>query len=95
MTIEDNHLDYYRKTKTPIADLITLKLLLNSALSRLKANFMKVDIKNFYLETYFNNEQYIFLPSDLIPNEIMTTYNLQHNIRHGKSAYSLIKVFGA
>ena len=44
MTIRSNLLDYDRNTKTPAADLITLKLLLNSVLSILEAKFMIVDI---------------------------------------------------
>ena len=44
-------LDYNGNTKAPIADLITMKLLLNSVLSTSGAKFITIDIKNFYLET--------------------------------------------
>ena len=50
MTIRGNILDYDGNTKAPIADLITMKLLLNSILSVLGAKFMSINIKNFYLE---------------------------------------------
>lgn len=49
MTIGGNLLDY--------ANLITLKLLLNSVLSTPEAKFMTIDIKNFYLETKLKNKQ--------------------------------------
>ena len=56
MTIGGNLLDYDSNTKTPTADLITLKLLLNSILSTPQAKFMTIDIKNFYLETKLKNK---------------------------------------
>lgn len=43
MTIGGNVLDYDGKTKTPTADLITLKLLLNSVLSTPKAKFCRLN----------------------------------------------------
>jgi len=76
MTIEGNLLDYDGNTKTPIADLITMKILLNSVISTFKAKFLTIDIKNFYLEIKLKDKQYMFLPADLIPKEIMDTYNL-------------------
>ena len=50
MTIGGNLLDYDGNTKTPTADLITMKILLNSVISTSKAKFLTIDIKNFYLE---------------------------------------------
>ena len=84
MTIGGNLLDYDGNTKTPTADLITLKLLLNSVLSTPEAKFMTIDIKNFYLETKLKNKQYMFLPAELIPDEIMQAYNLHDKIHNGK-----------
>jgi len=86
MTIGRNLLDYNGNTKTLTADLITLKLLLNSVLSIPKAKFMTIDIKNFYLETKLKNNQYMFLPAELIPDEIMQAYNL-HNKIHNSNLY--------
>ena len=67
MTIRDNLLNYDSKTKTPTADLIALKLLLNSVLSTSNAKFLTIDIKKFYLETKLKNKQHMFLPAELIP----------------------------
>ena len=89
MTIGGNLLDYDGKTKTPTADLITLKLLLNSILSTPKAKFLTIDIKNFYLETKLKNKQYMFLPAELIPKEIMDAYNL-HELVHNGNIYMAI-----
>ena len=71
MTIRGNQLDYEGNTKTSTANLITMKLLLNSVLSTPNAKFMTVDIKNFYLETKLKDKQYMFLPAELIPKEII------------------------
>ena len=43
-------LDYHGNTKVLTADLITMKLLLNSILSTPKAKFITINIKNLYLE---------------------------------------------
>ena len=56
ITIGRNLLDYDSNIKTPIADLITLKLLLNSVLSTPEAKFMTINTKNFYLETKLKNK---------------------------------------
>ena len=45
MEIEANLLNYDSKIKTPTADFITLKLLLNSVLSTPKAKFLTNDKK--------------------------------------------------
>ena len=84
ITIGGNLLTYDGKTKTPTADLITLKLLLNSVLSTKNAKFLTIDIKNFYLATKLKNKQYMFLPADLIPKEIMDSYKLHDLIHNGK-----------
>ena len=56
MTIGSNLLSYNSNTKIPIADLITMKLLLNSVLSIPGTKFMTIDIKNFYLEIKLKNK---------------------------------------
>ena len=84
MTIGGNLLDYEGNTKTPTADLITLKLLINSVLSTPQAKFMTTDMKNFYLETALKKKQHVFLPADLLPDEITQACNLQDKIHNGK-----------
>ena len=44
-------LQYVGDTSAPTADLTTLKLLVNSAVSSPDTKFMKIDIKNYYLDT--------------------------------------------
>ena len=66
-----------------------MKLLLNSVLSTPGARFMTIDIKNFYLETKLKDKQYMVLPLDLIPNEIIEKYNL-NDIAHNGNIYMQI-----
>ena len=91
MTIGRNLLDYEGNTKTPTADLITMKLLLNSVLSTPGAKFMTFDVKNLCLETKLKHKQHMFLPAELIPDGIMTACNLQLKIQHGKIHVSINK----
>ena len=82
MTISGNLLDYNSNTKTLTANLITIKLLLNSVLSTPNAKFMTINIKNFYLEIKLKDKQCMFLPAALIPEEIMNHYNLYSKIHN-------------
>ena len=50
MTIGDNILFYERNTKTPTADIITIKILLKRVLSTPGAKFMTIVITNLYLK---------------------------------------------
>ena len=68
-----------------------MKLLLNSILSTPNTKFMTVDIKNFYLETKLKDKQYMFLPAELIPKEIMDAYNLYDLIHNGKTYIAINK----
>ena len=86
MTIGRNLLDYDGNTKAPTADLVTIKLLLNSALSTPEAKFLTIDIINFYLEIELKNKQYMFILAELIPDEIMIKYNLYSKI-HNENIY--------
>ncbi len=46
-----NLINYPGNCGTPMADLLTVKLLLNSIISTPNAKFMSIDIKDFYLNT--------------------------------------------
>ena len=83
MTIGGNLLDYDGNTRAPTVDLVTMKLLLNSVLSTPGTKFMTIDIKNFYLETKLKDKQYMVLPLNLIPQEIIDHYNLNELAHNG------------
>ncbi len=49
--MEGNLINHPGDCRTPTADLLTVKLLLNSIISMPNAKFMSIDIKDFYLNT--------------------------------------------
>ena len=51
LTVGGDMINYPGDCATPTADLLTVKLLINSTISALGAKFYTVDIKNFYLNT--------------------------------------------
>jgi hypothetical protein len=63
-----------------MADLITTKLLINSTISTPNAKFYSIVLTNFYLMTPMSKYEYIRLRLDLIPDKIITKYNLHDNV---------------
>ena len=62
---------------TPTADLLTVKLLLNSVISTKNAKFMTLDIKNFYLNTPMSRYEYLRHRLDNFPEDVIAQYNLK------------------
>jgi hypothetical protein len=60
-----------------MVDMATFKILINSTLSKEDAEMMMIDIKNYYLETPLPIYEYMRLHLSIIPDEIITKYNLQ------------------
>jgi hypothetical protein len=61
---------------TPTADLLTVKLLINSIISTAGAKFMTMDIKNFYLNTPMTRYKYMRLRIANMPEDVIEHYNL-------------------
>ena len=59
LTVGGNLIVYPGDCGTPIVDLLTVKLLLNSIISTPDAKFMTIDIKNFYLNTPMDQFKYM------------------------------------
>jgi hypothetical protein len=51
ITVGGDRIDYLGKVSTKTAGLTTIKLLLNSVVSKPNGHFMTADVKNFYLNT--------------------------------------------
>ena len=83
LTVGGNLIDYPGNLRTETADLITVKLLLNSTISTPGARFICLDVKNFYLNTPMDRYEYMRLPIELIPEEIIIKYNLQAIAHNG------------
>jgi hypothetical protein len=62
---------------TPTADLLTIKLLINSVISTSGARFFMMDIKNFYLCTPMSRYEYMQLKLSDMPNNVIAHYHLR------------------
>jgi len=61
---------------TPTANLLTVKLLLNSIISTPNAKFMTMDIKDFYLNTPMTRYEYMRLRLADMPKDVIVHYKL-------------------
>ena len=83
LTVGGNLIKYPGDVSTPTADMTAAKVLFNSILSTPNAKFMSIDIKNFYLGTPMERYEYVKIKVELIPEEIITQYDLQKKIHNG------------
>jgi hypothetical protein len=63
---------------TPTADLLTVKVLINSVISTPRARFFTMDIKNFYLCTPMTTYEYMRLKLSDMPDDVITHYHLNN-----------------
>ena len=90
ITVGGNLIDYPGNLSMKVADMTTFKILVNSTLSTPGAKWLGLDIKNYYLGTPMDNYEYMFIPINQIPQEIIDHYNL-HNIVHKGKVYVEIR----
>jgi hypothetical protein len=83
LTVGGNLINYPYSVSTKTADLTTTKLLFNSVVSTPNAKYMCMDVKNFYLNSPMPRYEYMKIPVELIPAEIMTAYNLHEKVHNG------------
>ena len=77
---------------SPTATLLETKLLLNSVLSGAKhgAKFMTCDIKDFFLATLMQKAEYMKIPFQYFPEDIITRYSLRELL--ASDGYIYIKI---
>eukprot|EP00804_Cyclotella_cryptica_P006250 CCRYP_010108-RA/>CCRYP_010108-RA protein AED:0.40 eAED:0.40 QI:0/-1/0/1/-1/1/1/0/258 len=83
LTVGGNRINYPGDCGTPTADMITVKILLNSVISTLNAKFMTIDIKDFYLNTPMARPEYMRLKLANIPAAIIDLYKLRDIAQDG------------
>jgi hypothetical protein len=71
-----NRVHYLGNARTPTANLLPVKLLINSSISTPSAKNMKMDIKDFYLSTPMARYKYIQLQIADMPNDVIKLYHL-------------------
>jgi hypothetical protein len=71
-----DRVNYLGDAGTPTADLLTVKILLNSIISTPKAKFMTMDIKDFYLNTTMAWYECMQLRLSDMPDDVIPHYKL-------------------
>ena len=59
LTVGGDRINFPGDCGTPTADILAVKLLLNSVISTRGARFMTIDIKNFYLNTPMDRPEFM------------------------------------
>jgi hypothetical protein len=77
LTVGGNLINYDGDVLTQTSDLTTSKILWNSFISTLCAEYTCLDLKNFYLGTPMKEYEYMRLHIIDIPDEIIDQYNLR------------------
>ena len=90
LTVRGNLIHFPGDVTTPTAYLIMAKLIFNSVLSTKNAKFICADIAKFYLNNPMKIYEYMKLPLDIIPEEIIQQYNLR-NLAHKGFVYMEIQ----
>ncbi|KAL7480170.1 hypothetical protein ACHAW6_005874 [Cyclotella cf. meneghiniana] len=75
-TMGGNLINYPDDVGTPTADLLLIKIFLNSVISTPGAKFANADISNFYLMTPLKRPEYAKIKLSDIPDEIIKEYKL-------------------
>ncbi len=68
---------------TPTADLLTVKLLIDSTISTPNAKYMTMDIKDFYLNTPMARYKYMQLQIANMPDDVIKT-TISQTLQHRK-----------
>jgi hypothetical protein len=76
LTIGEDCIDYPGNKSTPMTDLTTAKILINSTISTPGAKFFGINLVNLYLNNPMRNPKYMHLRLDIIPDKIIVHYNL-------------------
>jgi hypothetical protein len=76
---------------TPTANLLTIKLLLNSIISTPNAKLMTMDIKDFYLNTPMARYEYMRLQNVDMPEDVIAHYKLTNIAMHDGYIYCKIQ----
>ena len=77
LTAGGNLIEYPGTKSTPTAGIVTIKTHWNSVISTPKDRYCTVDIKDFYLNSLLESYEYMCIPFDILPQDIIIQYELQ------------------
>ena len=77
LTVGGDRIHYPGDCGTPTADLLTVKIMLNSVISTPRAKFMMMDLKFFYLNSSMIRYKYHWLYMSNTSDDVIQHYQLQ------------------
>ncbi len=78
-----NLIKYPYELTARTADMLSSKIMWNSVISTPDSQFAGADIKNMYLETPLDWYEYMRMPLNLFPDNIVDHYNLRRKSKNG------------
>jgi hypothetical protein len=91
ITMGGNLVNYSGDCGTPTANLLTVKLFLNSIISTPNAKFMTLDLKDSYLMTPMKRYKYFCMKLELFPQDIIDEYDLISKIDHNGNMHCEVR----
>ena len=88
LCVDGNRLHCPWDCGTPTVDMLTVKLLLRRIVSTPNANFMSIDIKDFYLNTPIPCYEYMRLKLSDLPEDVICQYNLRGKVAKDEYVYT-------
>jgi hypothetical protein len=85
-----NLIHYPDDVGTPTADLLLIKIFLNSVISTPGAKFANADISNFYLMTPLTRPEYARVKLSDIPDAVIQAYNLNDKVTSDGWVYIMV-----
>jgi hypothetical protein len=86
-TVGGDRINYPGEVTTPTAEMLVAKMLFNSVISMKGAQFMIMDISNFYLMTPLHRPEFIRIKSTDIPDKVIKEYKLREIATKNRSIH--------
>ena len=93
LTIGGDILEYLGDASSPAASLMETKLMLNSVISDAHrgAKFLSIDIKDYFLQSFLSEPEYLRIHSKYFFEDIKKRYNIEHLIAPDGYVYCKVK----
>jgi hypothetical protein len=90
ITMGGNLVNYPGDCRTPTANLLTVKLLLNSVISTPNRKFVTLNLKDFNLRMPMKRYKY-FRKLELFPQDIIDEYDLTSKVDHNRNVHCKVQ----
>ena len=87
LTVGRDRINFEGDCSTPTANLLTIKLLLDSIVSMSGAENLELDLKDFYLNTPMDHPEYLKMKLANFPDDVITYYKLNEKATKDESIF--------